>query len=126
MTNLLKQAQAYADSIIPNANTYEKMNQKKMLIEAYLAGVNNMTKKRVWVVMEDSVYDFEPMHHMTTFDTREKALAHVKMLKERESKDCLDCGWVLEYEQEDEFCYQAEGDYTPNHYLVSIWEQEVE
>jgi hypothetical protein len=84
-----------------------------------------MSAQKVYVVVEDSVYDYESNTALQTFDTKEKAIACVANLKELNEQDCLDDGWTLEYEHDDEFLYQEDGDYTRNHYLVSIWEQEV-
>ena len=125
MADILKQAQAYADSIIKNANTYEQIAQRNMLIQAYIAGSNNMTNKLVYVVVEDSVYDYESYTHVQVFDTMEKAEACVADLKKCNEDDCINDGWVLVTDDKGEFCYQEDGDYTRNHYLVSIWTQEV-
>jgi hypothetical protein len=84
-----------------------------------------MSAQKVYVVVEDSVYDYESNTVLQTFDTMEKAIACVANLKELNEQDCLDDGYILAYSTESEFLYQEDGDYTRNHYLVSIWEQEV-
>ena len=81
---------------------------------------------KVFVVVEDGVYDYEGSTNVQVFDTLEKAEACVADLKKCNEEECLDEGWVLVVDDKGEFCFQEDGDYTRNHYLVSVWEREVE
>jgi hypothetical protein len=59
------------------------------------------------------------------FDTKEKAIECIADLKRCNEDECVEEGWELEYAHEDEFLFQEPGDYTRNHFLVTLWEKEV-
>ena len=81
--------------------------------------------EKVFVVVEDSAYDFDTSIRVFVFDSFEKAKAKKEELIEQSGiRDEVDDNY---YVAEDEGGYQAypDGEYCENHYEVNIYEEEV-
>lgn len=76
-----------------------------------------MKEKEVYVVLVDDVYDYENHVSCEVFASKEDAKKELERFKLSALNDCK--GLVFE-EWEDGFSYYIDGDYTSNHYDVSI------
>jgi hypothetical protein len=76
-----------------------------------------MKGKEVYVVLVDDVYDYANHVSCEVFASKADAKKELERLKLSALNDCK--GLVFE-EWEDEFSYYIDGDYTSNHYDVSI------
>ena len=82
-------------------------------------------KQYVFVVVEDSAYDFDTSIRVFVFNSLEKAKAKKEELIEQSGiRDEVDDNY---YVSDDEYDYQAypDGEYCENHYEVNIYKEEV-
>lgn len=84
-----------------------------------------MNKKTVFVVVENSAYDYDEEINLFVFDSLEKAQIKKDELIEKSGiRDEVDDNY---YVDEDDGGYQAypDGEYCENHYEVYILEKEI-
>ena len=82
-------------------------------------------KKYVFIVLEDSAFDFVASIGIYAYDSKEKAIEKKNELIEQSGiRDEIDDDYVC---NEDEMYFEAypDGDYCENHYVVSVNEEEV-
>lgn len=85
-------------------------------------------KKKVYVLLIESVYDYEQNTSVFVYDTLAAAQEDMrKGVADFEHENDADCsGWERTCYDNESVCYQEPGDYTRNHITWDIFEREVD
>ena len=84
-----------------------------------------MKGKKIFVLIQDSIYDCDEDNRVEVYSSFESAKKEFDKLVSNARKEAKKDDWLIETDEDMSFCAYQDGDYVYYHTIINIEEQEI-